>query len=304
MTGNEPSPPGVESSDAPAPHGRLTISNGHSASAASRSADATLATLADSIRTCAKNIASAFAEVSSNANGDTTQTFASIIQSNRTSTSGDLRIQADTVLSEMFVEARAVATVLRETVAQLEDVIQGIYRLVRLVEGLRRISKVSSFLATQAAVEGAHIEGAQGAEFSITGQRIRQLVDTSKALYTDIETLAIRIGRSAHMLVLDVRRVLAEIEQNDQHGKKLQSAVGAALTEYEKLTTGRLGTLDAISKQTVTDVHALFRGLQFEDMTVQLVAGIRRRIQSGDTSDAGNGPVIQESMTVGEVELF
>jgi methyl-accepting chemotaxis protein len=227
-----------------------------------------------------------------------------------------------------------------ELVARLDEVAEQMDGVERLAGGVRKIADQTKLLALNATIEAARA-GAAGAGFAVVAREVKELSQSSNEFSG-------RIGQSiqdARVTLGRTRRALAEEAGRDQRtAGESRSRVETMLDELgavNRRINAQLESASEAARAIQAGMAESITGLQFEDIVVQLVGSVEKRLQVvarhsieflGDghlePGEEGQGeaareraeralaafqqalshevrrPVEQTSMATGDVELF
>lgn len=263
-----------------------------------------LAQLETSVHACAGRIGSAFSSAEDAATALLEHAAGGLSATDISKGPSGLGARASETLSSMAQHADVIASGLEEALAGLNDIHAGLRTILLSAQGLLRMGHIAQFLATQALIEGVHLGGEQGAEFVTAAGRITELAEANRELCSRIEERTTHMASATRVLIQRVQGAAQEARSIGHSGARQKHSVHAILEDYETLVDRKFSELDLVQSAITDDVHAILRGLQFEDMSAQLIQGILRRIRSGDVEEDAPCPVTQTSLVAGTVELF
>jgi methyl-accepting chemotaxis protein len=228
-----------------------------------------------------------------------------------------------------------------ETVHKIDDMVGQMNCIFALLEDINAIADQTNLLALNAAIEAARA-GEAGRGFAVVADEVRKLSRNSANFNAQIRGQV----ESAKQTIEQARVLVGDIAAKDMNvAIKAKGNVDEMLVHISGINRNTTSTLDQLAKigrQVQGSVDTAVRGLQFEDLTRQLVeyigseigtvrtlidsmsdperssrADIRTRLQSAIEQQSvllGNARahqsrppgrvVLQESMAAGDVELF
>lgn len=263
----------------------------------SSAAEQELEALSQAVRTCAAAIATGFeslhkaALLEQNVSTELVATGAQQCETQREVQSclaGTLEI-----LSHLANTLLTIQTDLDEVAAM-----QG--TLLRDVNSLRNLSHTGSYLAVQASVEGACVGGTTGAEFEVAAESIRKLAESS---YKMCGAIANKVASSSHTLQ-DQLRGLGDLERHVLLYRDSVAGQARGVDHGADLHNYTLEQACDDAKQSAAtvmhNVNQAIRGIQFEDLAIQLIQEIRNGMPKGQSAAV----VSQDSMSAGGFKAF
>lgn len=217
-----------------------------------------------------------------------------------------------------------------ETVESMDTVTEAVGSIDGLLEGIQRVAKQTNLLALNAAIEAARA-GEAGRGFAVVADEVRKLSDSTNQLSQKIAAVLARVTQSLAQASETVNE-LASHDMSHALQAKQQITQMFGVIEHSNQTRIQIARdADEISRRVRAGVEAAVVSLQFQDMTSQLLNTARQRIAlavdalaqlqglSVDTGRANevltqrladlqsrkiHGPVTQQTMGTGDIELF
>jgi methyl-accepting chemotaxis protein len=227
-----------------------------------------------------------------------------------------------------------------ETVHKIDDMVGQMDSIFVLLEDINAIADQTNLLALNAAIEAARA-GEAGRGFAVVADEVRKLSQHSTSFNAQIRGQA----ESAKRTIEEARVLVGGVAAKDMNvALKAKGNVDEMIEHVSSLNTSISDSLErvaVISQQVQLSVDTAVRGLQFEDLTRQLVEYVGHELVSvrdliaglsGETLDdpgadarlrAGiheqralldqarehlkrpvQSVVLQQSMDAGDVELF
>lgn len=203
---------------------------------------------------------------------------------------------------------------------QIDDMIEHIDAIFHLVSEVDGIAEETNILAINAALEAARA-GELGRGFGVVASEVRGLSRSTKKLN---EAIGARI-LGARATMDQVREAVREIASQDMTvALEAKGGVDSMLDQLHSVNTefgSALGRIGEFTKRVEAGTDEAVRGLQFEDMVGQLLNHLQQRVDhmdsivsasgppaatvaTGESPLRKSGPVTQQSMDAGGVELF
>jgi methyl-accepting chemotaxis protein len=227
-----------------------------------------------------------------------------------------------------------------ETVHKIDDMVGQMDSIFVLLEDINAIADQTNLLALNAAIEAARA-GDAGRGFAVVADEVRKLSRHSASFNAQIRAQA----ESAKRTIEEARELVSDVAAKDMNvAIKAKGNVDEMIEHVSSLNVSISDSLErvaGISQQVRLSVDTAVRGLQFEDLTRQLVEYVGHELVSvrdliaglsGDSLDdpgadarlrAGiheqralleqarehlkrpvQSVVLQQSMDAGDVELF
>lgn len=202
---------------------------------------------------------------------------------------------------------------------RIDEMVGHMDAIFERVARVNAIAEDTSMLAINASLEAARA-GERGRGFQVVANEVRVLSRDTRALNEEIVESIERARRS----VQHVRGAVATMTSHDMHAAlEAKREVDAMLGEAEAMNgrlTERLSEVGALTERLDRGAANAMRGLQFEDLTTQVLdqivkkvthcrAGLRQ-LALGEVDEqhvapaTGPSPVSQETLAAGDVELF
>lgn len=206
-------------------------------------------------------------------------------------------------VGEMMSAVDRIAHRLSSAAEHLHVAEQVLMRALRLNAEMRRTGRISRFLATQATVESRRSSSELRSAFGANADSVRQLADSSSSVCESIEYHISGMRSTIETLSIRVVRQQAAIREYKTQLSGVESFVAASRAEYEGMMQERLVKFNDSNEVVLRCLQDIMRGLQFEDIALQLVGQIRLSAR-GEGKVGHERVVVQESMSAGAVELF
>jgi methyl-accepting chemotaxis protein len=224
---------------------------------------------------------------------------------------------------ETTVGSSHTGMALVERVEQVNQQIANVKQILGEIEG---IAKQTNLLALNAAIEAARA-GEAGRGFAVVADAVRDLSGRTSQFSSEIRSHMTRVEDSIRETEHDINRMAS---QDMNFALQAKERVEATMREIQALNQGvaeMIAEIGTIAERVSHDVDASVRGLQFQDITAQLLEHIERRARavelivqrlSRDPGEAGalraaleearaltaRNPVAQTGLAAGSVDLF
>jgi methyl-accepting chemotaxis protein len=200
---------------------------------------------------------------------------------------------------------------------KIDDMIEHIDAIFHLVSEVDGIAEETNILAINAALEAARA-GELGRGFGVVASEVRGLSRSTKKLN---EAIGARI-LGARSTMDQVREAVQEMASQDMTvALEAKGSVDGMLEQLHAVNAEfnlALSRIGEFTRRVESGTDEAVRGLQFEDMVGQLLAHLQQRLthmqgmvsngapvrSSGTSALRKSGPVSQQSMDAGSVELF
>ncbi len=221
------------------------------------------------------------------------------------------------------------------TVYKIDDMASEFEQIFTLLNEVKSIADRTNLLALNAAIEAARA-GEAGRGFAVVADEVRNL-SLHSTQFSD--KIGQQVERTRGMFA-EVRALISEVASKDLNtaitAKGRADEMVARLSEFGEQTAAKVGEIGGITAAIDEVTANAVRGLQFEDIVRQLVEHVEQGLahldgfmaelegmsREGDVEERrslghrsltdyrariqerGGGPVGQEDMSEGEVELF
>jgi methyl-accepting chemotaxis protein len=217
-----------------------------------------------------------------------------------------------------------------ETVENMDTVTEAVDSINGLLEGIQRIAKQTNLLALNAAIEAARA-GEAGRGFAVVADEVHKLSDSTNQLSQKISEVLARVTQSLAQASETVNELASHDMSHALQAKQQITQMFGVIERSNKTRSQIARDADEISRRVRAGIEAAVVSLQFQDMSSQLLNTARQRITlavdslaqlqglSVDVSRANeilerrladlqshkiHGPVTQQTMGTGSVELF
>lgn len=225
-------------------------------------------------------------------------------------------------LLQQFAEQMVVYSKQSVVIAyKIDDMVEHMDAIFDRIRAVDAIAEDTALLAINASLEAARA-GEQGRGFQVVANEVRALSRNTRELNTEIVSNIEKASTSVH----DVRSAIETMASQDMakalEAKEHVDVLRQDILQMNEAVEAKLAEVQVLSERLDQGTADAIRGLQFEDMTTQLLDQIDRRLARGqqvvqqptledaaasfDTNqDTPSGsPVSQELMDAGDIELF
>jgi len=189
-----------------------------------------------------------------------------------------------------FVEASAETSRLSvELVAHMDQIRSKVDSILKILVEINAIAGQTNLLALNAAIEAARA-GDAGRGFAVVAEEVRALSNRSNGFAEHIRSLVDEV----HGAVQTAERELGRLAERDMNfavasKRDIENTLGI-LANTNSQVLAVVARLGEISGQVEREVDEAVTALQFQDMSNQLLAHIRRRI-AALRPDRNTGPI-------------
>lgn len=164
-----------------------------------------------------------------------------------------------------------------ELLYRLDDMGEQVNAVVSLLDDVKSIADQTNLLALNAAIEAARA-GEAGRGFAVVANEVRKLSSRSNRLGGEISSVV-----QGNLLTIDgVSAVIHKMASKDMNmmltAKRRVNDMTVEVGRLNELTAVKLEQVGTLSKQIDEDVSLAVMSLQFEDLVVQLLWHIEKRI--------------------------
>ena len=169
-----------------------------------------------------------------------------------------------------------------QAVHNIQDMVEQFDGMFTLINDIRGIANQTNLLALNAAIEAARA-GEAGRGFAVVADEVRKLSQDSNALNEEIRSRA----EGAKATITNVEAVVGEIASLDMNiAIDAKGHLDGMLKELEQVNSGvadGVKQVSVISRNIAQDVAGAITGLQFADITGQLIGKINKKIDELET---------------------
>lgn len=173
-------------------------------------------------------------------------------------------------LSDVINNMRDIASVGRQTLLDMDTIIQDAGDIKKTVLEIEYIAEQTNLLALNAAIEAARA-GEHGRGFAIVADEVRKLSDRSNDAADEIKKKITKVEA-------DIRDVYRKTEKSTSESglrsSKAEEIVGDTLKKIDAVMNESKGRLDEITSETESlarDISSILVSMQFQDITRQRI---------------------------------
>jgi len=186
-------------------------------------------------------------------------------------------VETENILQYFVDYIVSTSTGSMELLRQLDGMGEQVNAVVKLLNDVKGIADQTNLLALNAAIEAARA-GEAGRGFAVVADEVRKLSSHSNRLGGEIA----HVVRGSLSTIEGVRTVIHKMASKDMNmmltAKQRVDDMTGEIGRLNEFTAVKLEQVSTLSKQIDEDVHLAVMSLQFEDLVVQLLSHIDKRI--------------------------
>ncbi len=217
-----------------------------------------------------------------------------------------------------------------ELVDSIDRITHKIGEIVKSTSDMDAIAKQTNLLALNAAIEAARA-GEAGRGFAVVADEVRALSNRSSVFSEEIRTHINMVHKELQQADTAISHLAAKDMSFAMTSKKQVQGMLGDLERMNGTTVHAVEELEQVSRAVADDVNTAITALQFQDLSSQLLAQVRKhseqlerfslnpesmaelphdaqqqhlRTQQQHLSNKLHNPVSQTSMHAGEIDLF
>ncbi len=173
-------------------------------------------------------------------------------------------------LSDVIAGMKGIATVVEETLAGMELIIEDAENIRKIVSEIEYIAEQTNLLALNAAIEAARA-GEHGRGFAIVADEVRKLSDRSNAAADEIRELITKVETDMKDIYLKTEKSTSE---SNALSSEAEMVVEDTLKEIDSVMNDAKKQLDELTVETESlakDISSIVISMQFQDITRQRI---------------------------------
>ncbi len=185
-------------------------------------------------------------------------------------------------LSNVIGSIRDIATVVEQTLKNMELIIEDAENIKGIVVEIEYIAEQTNLLALNATIEAARA-GEHGRGFAIVADEVRKLSDRSNAAADEIRKLITKVESDIKDIYMKTEKSTTESNARSSEAevvveetlRKLDEMMNEAKRQLDELTLG--------SESLAKDISSIVVSMQFQDITRQRIEHVIEPLQSFKT---------------------
>ncbi len=173
-------------------------------------------------------------------------------------------------LSDVIESMKGIATVVEETLAGMELIIEDAENIRKIVSEIEYIAEQTNLLALNAAIEAARA-GEHGRGFAIVADEVRKLSDRSNAAADEIRELITKVETDMKDIYLKTGKSTSE---SNALSSEAEMVVEDTLREIDGVMNDAKNQLNELTVETESlakDISSIVISMQFQDITRQRI---------------------------------